>query len=46
MTTAAHQLLGEFLGTALLLFVIVGSGIVADRVPNHGSGAEITEGEA
>jgi len=41
-----RQLLGEFLGTALLLFVIVGSGIVADHLRHHGSGAGTTEGEA
>lgn len=36
MSTTTRQLLGEFLGTALLLFVIVGRGIVADRLSNDG----------
>ncbi|MGI9528782.1 MAG: aquaporin [Acidimicrobiia bacterium] len=36
MSTTARQLAGEFLGTALLLFVIVGSGIVADRLSDDG----------
>lgn len=36
MGTTARQLAGEFLGTSLLLFVIVGSGIVANRLGDDG----------
>lgn len=36
MSTTSRRLLGEFLGTALLLFVIVGSGIAANRLSDDG----------
>lgn len=36
MSRSARRLAGEYLGTALLLFVIVGSGISADRLSDDG----------
>ena len=36
MSRSTRRLLGEYLATAMLLFAIVGSGVVADRLSDDG----------
>ena len=42
----ARQALAEFIGTALLLIAIVGSGIAAQRLSPHDTGLELLENAA
>lgn len=43
MPSIARRLLAEFLGTTLLLIVVVGSGIAAQRLSPHDAGLELLE---
>src|SRR4051812_26725702 len=43
MTTPARRLTAEFLGTALLVTVVVGSGIAAQRLSPHDVGLQLLE---
>jgi glycerol uptake facilitator-like aquaporin len=43
MPSIARRLLAEFLGTTLLLIVVVGSGIAAQRLSPHDTGVELLE---